>query len=41
MKRLSNFVGGQYVAPGSGQYIELINPATEEVLVEMPLSNGR
>ena len=40
MRRLLNFIGGEYVAPQSGQYVELINPATGEPFAEMPVSNA-
>jgi betaine-aldehyde dehydrogenase len=40
MNRLSNFVGGELVAPRSGRYATLINPATEQPFVEMPLSDA-
>ena len=40
MRRLDNFVGGERVAPKSGQYVELVNPATGDAFVEMPLSNA-
>jgi betaine-aldehyde dehydrogenase len=40
MRRLSNFIGGEYVAPASGHYATLINPATGEPFAEMPISNG-
>jgi betaine-aldehyde dehydrogenase len=39
MRRLANFIGGEFVAPKSGKYVELINPATGLVFAEMPLSN--
>ncbi len=39
MRRLSNFIGGESVAPKSGKYVELINPGTGEALAEMPISN--
>jgi betaine-aldehyde dehydrogenase len=39
MRRLSNFIGGESVAPASGKYVELINPGTGEPLAEMPLSS--
>ena len=40
MSRLANFVGGEYVAPKSGKYAELINPATGQVFAEMPVSDA-
>jgi betaine-aldehyde dehydrogenase len=39
MRRLANFIGGESVAPKSGKYVELTNPATGEPFVEMPVSN--
>jgi len=38
MRRLSNFIGGESVAPKSGKYVELINPGTGQPLAEMPIS---
>jgi betaine-aldehyde dehydrogenase len=38
MRRLANFIGGDYVAPQSGTYVELINPGTGEPFAEMPVS---
>ena len=40
MRRLANFIGGESVAPSSGKYVELINPATGEPFAEMPLSDA-
>ncbi len=40
MSRLANFVGGEYVAPKSGKYAELTNPATGQVFAEMPVSDA-
>ncbi len=40
MRRLENFIGGESVAPQSGQYVELINPATGQPFAEMPVSNA-
>ncbi len=40
MRQLANFIGGQYVAPRSGRYATLINPATGEAFAEMPLSDA-
>ncbi|MGC8510305.1 MAG: gamma-aminobutyraldehyde dehydrogenase [Acidimicrobiales bacterium] len=38
MRRLANFIGGESVAPQSGKYVELINPATGQPFAEMPIS---
>ena len=40
MRRLENFIGGASVAPKSGKYVELINPATGDPFAEMPLSDA-
>jgi len=40
MRRLSNFIGGEMVAPQSGKYVELLNPGTGEPFAEMPVSNA-
>ncbi|MDE3044724.1 MAG: gamma-aminobutyraldehyde dehydrogenase [Acidobacteriota bacterium] len=40
MRRLTNFVGGESIAPSSGQYAQLISPVTGQPLAEMPLSNA-
>jgi len=40
MRRLANFVGGQYVAPKAGKYVELLNPSTGEPFAEMPMSDA-
>jgi betaine-aldehyde dehydrogenase len=40
MRRLSNFIGGEMVAPQSGEYVELLNPGTGEPFAEMPVSNA-
>ena len=40
MRRLANFIGGESVAPKSGQYVELINPSTGAPFAEMPVSNA-
>ena len=34
------FVGGEWVAPGSADVIELVNPATEEVMGHVPDGSG-
>ncbi|MBU6516383.1 MAG: gamma-aminobutyraldehyde dehydrogenase [Acidobacteria bacterium] len=40
MRRLANFIGGESVAPKSGTYTELINPATGQPFAEMPVSDA-
>ena len=40
MRRLANFIGGEYVAPRSGKYVELLNPGTGEPFAEMPISGA-
>ena len=40
MRRLANFIGGEFVPPASGKYFEDINPATEEWIAEVPDSDG-
>ena len=40
MRRLANFIGGESVAPQSGTYVELMNPATGQPFAEMPVSNA-
>jgi betaine-aldehyde dehydrogenase len=40
MRRLQNFIGGQYVAPKSGKYAELINPGTGQPFAETPVSDA-
>ena len=38
--RLENFIGGEFIAPKSNQYIDNINPATAEKVGEIPNSNS-
>jgi aminomuconate-semialdehyde/2-hydroxymuconate-6-semialdehyde dehydrogenase len=38
--RLANFIGGRFVAPRSGAYLDDVNPATEEVIGEVPDSDA-
>ena len=33
------FIGGDFVAPSSGEYLKTINPATEEVLAAIPVAD--
>jgi betaine-aldehyde dehydrogenase len=40
MRRLTNFIGGESVAPQSGKYVELINPSTGVPFAETPVSNA-
>ena len=40
MRRLTNFIGGESVAPKSGKYVELINPSTGQPFAEMPISDA-
>ncbi len=40
MARLANFIGGESVAPQSGQYVDLTNPSTGQAYLEMPVSNA-
>jgi len=39
-KRYANFIGGQWVAPKSGQYFENITPVTGKAFTEIPRSNA-
>jgi aminomuconate-semialdehyde/2-hydroxymuconate-6-semialdehyde dehydrogenase len=41
LRRLANFIGGRFVAPQSGQYLDDIDPSTEEVIAEIPDSDER
>src|SRR5206468_8540986 len=41
MKTLQNYVGGEWVAPQSADYLDLTNPATGEALGKVPLSGAR
>ena len=40
MRRLTNFIGGESVAPQSGKYVELISPVTGQAFAEMPVSGA-
>ncbi|GAA4453407.1 aldehyde dehydrogenase [Rurimicrobium arvi] len=39
-KHIQNYIGGQFVAPENGQYLDNINPATGEVYAYIPDSNA-
>lgn len=38
--KLSNWIGGQWAASSGGRYEQVYNPATGEVIAEVPLSSG-
>jgi malonate-semialdehyde dehydrogenase (acetylating)/methylmalonate-semialdehyde dehydrogenase len=40
MKQLKNYIAGEWCQPETTDYLEVINPATSEVLAEVPLSLG-
>jgi aminomuconate-semialdehyde/2-hydroxymuconate-6-semialdehyde dehydrogenase len=40
LRRLANFIGGEFVPPTGGKYFEDINPATEEWIAEVPDSDA-
>ncbi len=40
MQRLANFIGGEFVAPASGSYIDDIEPATGSVIAQIPDSDA-
>jgi aminomuconate-semialdehyde/2-hydroxymuconate-6-semialdehyde dehydrogenase len=39
--RIANFIGGQFRPPVSNEYFDDINPATAEVIAQIPDSDGR
>jgi len=39
-KRYENYIGGEWIAPASGQYFENVTPVTGQVLCEIPRSNA-
>jgi len=40
VRRLANFINGEFVAPKSGKYIDLISPVTSQPFAEMPVSDS-
>ena len=38
--QLSNFIGGEFVAPSEGTYTDVVNPSTGAVYASAPLSTG-
>ncbi|MEY4398241.1 MAG: hypothetical protein RLZ53_817 [Actinomycetota bacterium] len=39
LRKLTNIIGGKAVAPKSGKYTDVVNPATGKVYAQAPLSN--
>src|SRR5436190_1575294 len=39
--QLANFIGGEQTSPHSGSWLDDVNPATEEVIAQIPDSDGR
>ncbi|RYF82487.1 MAG: aldehyde dehydrogenase family protein, partial [Chitinophagaceae bacterium] len=37
--KLENFIGGEFIAPRSGNYMQNVNPATGEIICEIPDSD--
>jgi betaine-aldehyde dehydrogenase len=40
-RTLKNFINGEYVAPESGRYSDVVNPATGETYAQAPISSER
>jgi len=40
MRRLANFINGEFVAPKGGKYADLISPVTSQPFAEMPVSDS-
>lgn len=40
MRRMANFINGEFVAPRAGQYLPSVNPATEAIIFEIPRSDA-
>lgn len=38
MEQKKNYINGEWVAPASGEYIEVENPATQEIIAKIPKS---
>ena len=41
MQRLANFIGGRFVEPASGQYLDNVDPATGQAYSLVPDSDAR
>ena len=39
-ERLKNYIGGKLVAAKTNEYLPVTNPATGEIIVEVPLGGG-
>lgn len=39
MRRLKNFINGKWVQPKSNEFMNIINPATKEIIGELPISS--
>ena len=40
-EQYGNYIGGQWVAPASGQYFQNVTPVTGQVLCQIARSNAR
>jgi aminomuconate-semialdehyde/2-hydroxymuconate-6-semialdehyde dehydrogenase len=38
---LENFIGGNFIGPLSGQFLDNVNPATAEIVGQIPNSNEK
>jgi malonate-semialdehyde dehydrogenase (acetylating)/methylmalonate-semialdehyde dehydrogenase len=41
MEKLKNYINGQWVDSHSDQFMNVVNPATQEVLAQVPFGNGQ
>jgi aminomuconate-semialdehyde/2-hydroxymuconate-6-semialdehyde dehydrogenase len=41
VRLLANFIDGRFVPPRSGEYLDDVNPSTEDVIAQIPDSDGR
>jgi betaine-aldehyde dehydrogenase len=41
VRRLANFIGGEFLAPSAANYVELLSPVTGEPFAEMPQSSAQ
>ena len=40
MKKVLNYINGQWREDGATEYMDVVNPATQEVLTRTPLSSA-